>query len=158
MTVLIADRKGVDASATRPGRTDFITALKTSTVIILTLPLSPSTTDLISTAEFSLMRPDALLINVSRGGIFNEDALVTALKERKIAGAATDVYIEEPAGRENVMVKAAEEWKESGEMGGRLVLSPHVAWFAGSSIEKLRSTVTANVEAWVRDAPQNLVE
>ena len=98
MTVLVADRKGT--SSVRPGRTDFTTALQTSTVIILTLPLSPSTTDLISSPEFGLMQSDAILINVSRGGIINEAALVSALKERKIAGAATDVYSEEPAGQE----------------------------------------------------------
>jgi phosphoglycerate dehydrogenase-like enzyme len=96
----MAERKGIPTPAVRPGRTEFTTALQTSTVIILTLPLSPSTTDLISGPEFALMRPDALIINVSRGGIINEEALVTALKEKQIAGAATDVYPEEPAGRE----------------------------------------------------------
>ena len=100
MTVLFAERKGVPSSSVREGRTEFTTALQTSTVVILTLPLSPSTTNLISTPELALMLPDALLINVSRGGIVDESALVEALRERKIAGAATDVYIEEPAGRE----------------------------------------------------------
>lgn len=100
MTVLLAERKGITAPSVRPGRTDFTTALQTSTVVVLTLPLSPSTTNLISTPELALMRPDALLINVSRGGIVDEVALVEALREKKIAGVATDVYIEEPAGRE----------------------------------------------------------
>ena len=105
MNVIIADRKGVPSTSIRSGRTDFITALKSSTVIILALPLSPSTTNLISAEEFKLMRPDAILINVSRGGIVNEDDLVAALKEKRIRGAATDVYVEEPAGRENVLVR-----------------------------------------------------
>ena len=67
------------------------------------------------------------------------------------------MYIEEPAGRENVLVRTAEEWKDDREMSGKLVLSPHVAWFAGSSIEKLRRTVVMNVEAWVRGEELNLV-
>jgi glycerate dehydrogenase len=100
MTVLIADRKGTSSSSLRSGRTEFIAALKASTVIVITAPLSPSTTNLISAPEFALMHPNALLINVSRGGIVDEVELVKALRERKIAGAATDVYIEEPAGRE----------------------------------------------------------
>jgi glycerate dehydrogenase len=163
MNVLIADRKGVPSTSIRPGRTDFITALKSSTVMILTLPLSPLTTNLIGAEEFKLMRPDAILINVSRGGIVNEDDLVAALKEKRIKGAATDVYVEEPAGRENVLVRCAEEFHENAEgewngMEGRLVVTPHVAWFAGSSIEKLRRTVVENVEGWVRGEPQNLVE
>ena len=57
----------------------------------------------------------------------------------------------------NVLLKAAEEWTEDAEMGGRLILTPHVAWFARSSIEKLRRTVSANVEAWVRGEDLNLV-
>jgi lactate dehydrogenase-like 2-hydroxyacid dehydrogenase len=57
----------------------------------------------------------------------------------------------------NVLVEAAEEWKDNAEMAGRLILTPHVAWFARSSIEKLRSTVTANVEAWARGEELNLV-
>ena len=92
----------------------------------------------------------------------DEEELVKAIKEKKIAGAATDVYFEEPAGRENVLVRAAEEFKvnEGGEWDGfegRLVLSPHVAWFARSSIEKLRRTVVENVEAWVKGDAKNLV-
>lgn len=162
MQVLIADRKGVPSNSVRPDRIDFDTALRTSTVIVLTLPLSPSSTNLISAAEFATMRPDAILINVSRGGIVDEEELVKAIKEKKIAGAATDVYFEEPAGRENVLVRAAEEFKvnEGGEWDGfegRLVLSPHVAWFARSSIEKLRRTVVENVEAWVKGDAKNLV-
>jgi glycerate dehydrogenase len=117
---------------------------------MITLPLTPSTHSLISTPEFALMRPDAILINVARGGIVDEDALVDALRENRIAGAAADVFSREPAGRENVLVR-------EGGMGGRLVLSPHVAWFARSSIEKLRRTVVENIEAWVGGEVRNVV-
>ena len=57
-----------------------------------------------------------------------------ALQSNQIAGAATDVYIKEPLGKDNVLIKAAnEKWSK-----GRLVLSPHMAWFAKSSMEKLK--------------------
>ena len=52
---------------------------------------------------------------------------------------------------------AATEWKSDAEMSGRLILTPHVAWYARSSIEKLRKTVKANVEAWARGEHLNLV-
>jgi len=153
MKVILAERKGIPDTSVRPGRVSFTTALQTSTVLMLTLPLSPETQSLIATPEFALMRPDALFINVARGGIVVEPDLVAALKEGKIARAATDVFIEEPAGMENVLVKAAnEEWSR-----GRLVLTPHAAWFARSSIEKLRGTTKENIEAWARGEPQNLV-
>jgi lactate dehydrogenase-like 2-hydroxyacid dehydrogenase len=156
MKVQFAERK--DTSCIRPGRTSFSETIKTSTVLFITLPLTPSTANLLSTAEFSLMRPDALIINVARGGIVDEDALVNALKEKRIQGAATDVFVEEPAGRENsVLVRAAREWEGIGGLNGRLVLSPHVAWWARSSIEKLRGTVSANVEGWARGEVVNQV-
>jgi lactate dehydrogenase-like 2-hydroxyacid dehydrogenase len=151
MTVQFADRKG--SSTPRPNRIPFTSALKTSTILILTLPLTPSTTSLITSTELSLMLPDSVLINVARGGIVVEEDLVQALKEGKIKGAATDVFVTEPAGKENVLVQAARE----GSLGGRLVLSPHVAWFARSSIEKLRRVVTENIEGWARGEPLNTV-
>ncbi len=115
------------------------------------------------------MRPGSLLINVARGSIVDEEALVEALEERQIGGAATDVFLEEPAGVENsVLVKKAKEWKDlekiggrEGEKGrrlnGRLVLSPHIAWWARSSIEKLRGTVANNIENWAKGEPKNIV-
>jgi len=153
MKVIFAERKGVPANDIRQGRTEFTEAIRTSTVLVVTLPLSPSTLSLIGESEFATMRPDALLINVARGGIVNESALVSALKENKLAGAATDVFVKEPAGKESVLVQAAnQEWAS-----GRLVLSPHLAWLARSSIEKLRKTTTENIEAWWKGETQNAV-
>jgi len=155
MTVLFSDRKGLRSSSVRPGRTAFEEVLKTSSVLMITIPLLPSTRNLISTLELSLMRPDAIIVNVARGGIVDEEALVKALREGKVAGAVADVFLEEPATKENSpLVKAASEVG----LEGKLVLSPHVAWCARSSIEKLRETVKGNVEGWVRGEPQNLVE
>ena len=97
------------------------------------------------------MRPDALLINVARGGIVNEEALVDALKQARLKGTATDVFVEEPAGEANSVL--LRELKKSpggdAELEGRVVVSPHVAWYARSSIEKLRRVVGENIEAWV---------
>lgn len=153
MAVLISERKGVPPSQTRPTRTSFSETLGRSTVLLITLPLTPDTTSLISTAELSAMRGDSILINVSRGGIVDETALVDALRAKRIAGAATDVFVTEPAGRENVLVREA----ETEGVRGRLVLSPHVAWYARSSIEKLRATVAENVHSWARGEGTNIV-
>ncbi|KAH9213686.1 D-isomer specific 2-hydroxyacid dehydrogenase [Leptodontidium sp. 2 PMI_412] len=154
--VQFAERK--NSSSIREGRISFTECLKTSTTIFLTLPLSPESLNLISAPEFALMRQDSLLINVARGGIVDETALVQALTTKEIHAAATDVYIEEPAGMDNVLVRTANEWREEGnELDGRLILSPHIAWWAKSSIEKLRRTVGENIEAWARGESQNLV-
>ncbi|ESZ90100.1 hypothetical protein SBOR_9511 [Sclerotinia borealis F-4128] len=159
MTVQFSERKGVPQTATRPHYTPFTTVLTTSTVLFLTLPLTPSTTNLITHHEFSLMRPDALVINIARGGIVNEEDLVCALKEGKIAGAATDVFVTEPAGRDSVLVRAAREGEGEGGLGGsgRLILSPHVAWYGRSSVDKLRRVVAENVRAWCEGGEGNVV-
>ncbi len=159
MKVLFSERKGAPATEIREGRVPFDEALKSGTVFFLTLPVSPATKNTLSTAEFSLMKPEAIVVNVARGGIVDEPALVQALEEKKIWGAATDVFLEEPAGLENsALVKAANTWeKDGGELSGRLVLSPHLAWWAKSSIDRLRTVVGSNIEAWASGKAENLV-
>ncbi|HUC34355.1 MAG TPA: D-glycerate dehydrogenase, partial [Gaiellaceae bacterium] len=65
-------------------------------VVSLHVPLTPDTRHLIGARELRLMRPDAVLVNVSRGPVVDEAALVEALREGRIAGAALDVYEHEP--------------------------------------------------------------
>jgi D-3-phosphoglycerate dehydrogenase len=67
-----------------------------SDVISLHIPLSPETQKLIGAQQLSWMKPDAFLVNTSRGGVIDEAALVQCLQERRIAGAGLDVYAREP--------------------------------------------------------------
>lgn len=153
MTVTLAERKGVPETEARVGRTSFSTLLAESTVVIMACPLDATTRNMIGTVELRTMRPDALLINVARGGIIVEEDLVQALKEGWIAGAATDVFEVEPAGAINsALVRAAQEHKEL-----NLTLSPHIAWYAKSSIERLQNVVVENIEAFVTGKKLNEV-
>lgn len=70
--------------------------LAESHVVSIHCPLVPTTRHLIGTAQFERMRPDAVLINTSRGPVVNEAALVAALEDGRIAGAGLDVYEDEP--------------------------------------------------------------
>ncbi len=70
--------------------------LKNSDVISVNIPLKKDTLDYITSKELSLMEPHAIVINTARGGIINENDLYDALKEKIIAGAAVDVFEEEP--------------------------------------------------------------
>lgn len=71
-------------------------ALAAADFVALTLPLTPETRGLVGATELAAMRPTAWLVNVARGPIVDEDALVAALHERRIAGAVLDVFRTEP--------------------------------------------------------------
>jgi phosphoglycerate dehydrogenase-like enzyme len=157
--VLIAERKG--SSTTRPGRVTFEECLKRSTVLAITLPHGPETIDLISTPELGKMQKDAILINVARGGIVNEAALATALRNGTIAGAATDVLETEPGGPGSSPL-LPDTNKGEGEVPN-LVVSSHIAWFTQSTIENYQRLLKDGVEGFVegrhlrRDAEENEV-
>ncbi len=69
---------------------------KTADVVSIHLPLLPETTKIIDAAKLALMKPSAIIINVGRGALVDEEALARALREKKIAFAAVDVFAEEP--------------------------------------------------------------
>ncbi|KAI5209197.1 hypothetical protein AUEXF2481DRAFT_221772 [Aureobasidium subglaciale EXF-2481] len=147
MNVLIAERKG--EATTRPGRAAFEEILRKSTTLFLTCPLDPSTRDMVSHHELSLLSPSSILINVGRGGIVNENALATALKEGKLLGAGLDVFEHEPATKENCPLLAD-------DVPG-LVATPHLAWFSGRTVEGTKTCVRDTIEAFARGDPINVV-
>jgi phosphoglycerate dehydrogenase-like enzyme len=88
----------VAADTLPPGvrRVDLPTLLAESDVVDVQVTLTPETRHMIGAAEIARMKPTAYLINASRGGVVDESALVDALKTRRIAGAALDVFEKEP--------------------------------------------------------------
>ncbi|TVY47794.1 Glycerate dehydrogenase [Lachnellula occidentalis] len=149
MTVIIADRKGTPPNATRPGRTEFTQTLQRSDVLILCCPLDVSTRGMIGEAELKLMDSRSLLVNVARGGVVDEDALVKALRNSWISGAAVDVFASEPVTPSTSPLLA--------DGIPNITLSPHVAWYADSSIENLKVILNSNIESFVAGNPANLV-
>src|SRR5262245_43166387 len=75
---------------------DLDALLAEADVVALTLPHTPETERLIGERELRLMRPDAYLVNAARGGLVDEEALVAALRDSRIAGAGLDVFVDEP--------------------------------------------------------------
>ncbi|WP_162274580.1 NAD(P)-dependent oxidoreductase [Tessaracoccus flavus] len=74
------------------GAADLGAALRIADVVILALPLTPGTRHLIDAAALQLMKPDAVLVDVSRGGIVDQEALLAALDEGRFRGVALDVF------------------------------------------------------------------
>src|SRR6266480_3826978 len=70
--------------------------LSESDVVVIAVPLTPKTRGIFDDAAFQVMKPTAFLVNVARGGVCNESALIRALQEKQIAGAALDVFQQEP--------------------------------------------------------------
>ncbi|KAI1482356.1 D-isomer specific 2-hydroxyacid dehydrogenase [Daldinia eschscholtzii] len=141
MKVLISGRKG--ASTVPEGRTAFDALIRESSVIALCLPRLPDTRNLISDAELDAMRPYAVIVNVSRGGIVDEKALVAALKARKIAGYGTDVYEQEPANPDNSLLVGPDV------VGLNIVTTPHVAWCASDTIANYNRALKENIAGWL---------
>ncbi|KAI2619310.1 hypothetical protein GGR54DRAFT_647992 [Hypoxylon sp. NC1633] len=150
MKVIIAERKGLSKEATRPGRTQFDEVLQICTALMIGCPLDAETRGMIGERELQQMRPDSLVVNVARGGVMDEAALVRALNEGWIASAATDVFATEPAtlGSTPLIDKCP----------ANLTLSPHVAWYADSSLESLQMLIKGTVESYVAGSPQNMVK
>ncbi|TET59771.1 MAG: hydroxyacid dehydrogenase [Promethearchaeota archaeon] len=106
--------------------------LKEAQIISLHLPSSPQTVNIINEERINLMRKDSILINTARGNLIDNKALLKALKNKDIAGAALDVYREEPLKDQELI-----NWREN------LILTPHIA---SQSIENQTAAATMIAE------------
>ncbi|RAL17100.1 D-isomer specific 2-hydroxyacid dehydrogenase family protein [Aspergillus homomorphus CBS 101889] len=157
MKVIISDRKQLGEAKTTNNSNDdleripFESVIRQSTVIFVAVPLMNTTRNLISTAEFEAMSPHAVLVNVSRGGVIDEDALVKALKEDRISGASTDVFFQEPASPDNSPLLA------EGTEVLNLLVTPHLAWLAQKTMVNYSQRLKLSVEEWCKGSPLNVV-
>ena len=94
-----------DAGALNVTPADFDTVLRESDFVCINTPLTPQTRHMIGAREIGLMKPTAYFINTSRGPVVDEPALYDALRDRKIAGAALDVFEQEPVANDNPILK-----------------------------------------------------
>ncbi len=120
---------------------------KTSDIISIHLVLSERTRGIVGTKELSLMKPTAYLVNTSRGPIVEENALLSALKEHNIAGAALDVYDEEPLPANNPF-RSLEN----------VISSPHIGFVTQEGYRAFYSRTVENVLAWMQGKPIRILE
>ena len=114
--------------------------LSTSDVVSLHVPLLPDTQNMIGARELSRMKPGAVLIQASRGGIVDEAALAASLTAGHLGGAAVDVYSTEPPAPDNPLFQLA------GEAASRLILTPHIAGVTRQASAFLFRSAWQNVE------------
>ena len=116
------------------------TLLKESDIITLHVALNSETRDFITEKDFVLMKPNSILINTARGPVVNEMALANALKQGKIAGAATDVYgMEPPLKPDNPLFDAP-----------NLVMLPHIGFATEEAFILRLGIVVDNVTEWLK--------
>ncbi len=113
---------------------DFRTALQRADFVTVHCPLQDDTRDLIGAPELALMKPSAYVINCARGGIVNEAALLDALNDGRLKGAALDVQVTEPPAPNDPLLAC-----------DRLILTPHSAAATPETMMRSSMTVAQNV-------------
>ena len=114
--------------------------LKVSDIVTLHVPMLPQTRSMIGDRQLDLMKPGAILIQASRGGVVNEDALAAHLNSGRLGGAAVDVYPVEPPDTDNPLFAL------EGEAAHRVLFTPHVAGVTRQASTTLFREAWANVE------------
>lgn len=109
----------------------------TADALSLHLPLTPSTESLVDTGFLNKMKPCSYLVNASRGGLIDENALATALDQGHLAGAALDVLSEEPPPLNHPLVGRPD-----------VVLTPHIAYYSAHTVTDYVETQARNVVAF----------
>ncbi len=116
--------------------------LSKSDYVVIAAPLTASTAGMINAERLASMKPDAYLINVSRGQLVDESALAEALRSGKIAGAALDVFEKEPLPPDSPL------WDLE-----NLLITPHIAGFSGKLWEKHYAFFAGNLRRYLSHQP-----
>lgn len=127
---------------------DLETLLKTSDIVSIHCPLNEQTKGLIGEESFKLMKKEAILINVGRGGIVDEEALVEALQNNEIAGAGLDVFEREPLAKESPLLQIND--------ASKLLMTPHIAWATVEARNRLFDLVVDNIQGFLKGDLKNV--
>jgi phosphoglycerate dehydrogenase-like enzyme len=116
--------------------------LKESDFVVLALPLTPATRNYIGERELRVMKPSAFLINISRGGLLDESALIDALQEQRLAGAGLDAFQMEPLPPENPL------WHMDG-----VIITPHIGGLSPYLVENANRLFMENLRRYLIGKP-----
>lgn len=137
------------STCTEYEKVDFETLLKESDFLSLHCPLSDKTRNLINLDALKKMKKSAILINVARGPVVNDEDLYTALTEGYIAGAGLDVTSTEPMKDSNPLSKIMDS--------NKLIITPHLAWASDEARNRCVSETCKNIEAFLKGEDRNIV-
>jgi len=124
---------------------DFVdkeTVFKEADFISIHTPLNNETRHIVNSETLNMMKTTAYLVNTSRAGMVNHDALVSALKQKKIAGAAIDVYDKEPPDPDDELFKL-----------DNAILSPHLGWYSVEAGWEIRKSIMDDIVSFLDGKP-----
>lgn len=126
---------------------DMDTLFEICDIVTIHAPLTDTTRHIVNTRTLSLMKPDALLINTSRGDLVDEQALYKALKEKRIAGAAIDVFSVEPLEKDSPLLELE-----------NIILTPHIAGYSRDALLYSGNMIAESIIAVLKgEVPKNVV-
>lgn len=146
MQVLVAQRPGSERS--QSGRLPLPEVLAQVDALSLHIPLADNTRNLLGRKELAMLKPGAFLINTSRGGIVDEQALADSLRSGHLGGAGMDVLSQEPPAHDNPLL--------AGDIPN-LILTPHTAWASVESRQRLLDEIAHNIRAFYTGGSRNCV-
>ena len=129
-------------------RVPFDTLLAESDIISLHCPLTDNTEGLFDETAFKKMKSSAILINTARGGLINDHALIKAIEDKAIAGAAIDVLDQEPPDSDHPLMQ---------KQYSNLIITPHIAWAAREARQRALDRIAENIKAFQNNRPINVV-
>ena len=131
------------------GRVSLEELFRCSDILSLHCPLTDRTRHLIDAKALAMMKPGAILINVARGPVVDQEALYEALVEDRIAGAGLDVLEEEPMAKDNPLLKIQDSRK--------LIITPHMAWASVEARTRDVMISAENIRAFLAGEKRNRV-
>lgn len=145
MRVIFSARKGEPC---QEGFVPFEASIQQADFLSLHCDLNSSTKKIIDAYVLSLMKPSSILVNVARGGLIDEEALVTALEKKKIFGFGADVLDEEPPSETHPLLQLNHP---------NVILTSHIAWATEEAKKRLFTVLESNINNNIKGIDQNRI-
>jgi len=139
-------RRKLDCVDAFYGPEDIVKVARDVDYLVIVAPRTPQTEKLVDSKVISAMKPTAFLLNLGRGEIVDEEALISALKSGKIAGAGLDTYWQEPLPKEHPF------WKMK-----NVIVSPHFAGMSDIYVDQVLTIFEENLRRFVKGDRRNLI-
>ena len=128
---------------------DIDTLCRESDIITVHTPLNDGTRNLINRERIAMMKKDAVLVNVARGAVCDEEAIADTILEGKLGGVAIDVYSKEPFGEDHPIARIAGL--------DNVILTPHMAWGSYEARVRCCEEIALNIESYIKGERRNRI-